>query len=33
MPLSGKRLSTITVSDGSLIATFDGLPASASRVL
>ena len=26
-------VSTITVSDGSLIATFDGLPASASRVL
>jgi hypothetical protein len=27
------HLSTITVSDDSLIATFDGLPASASRVL
>ena len=28
-----EAVSTITVSDGSLIATFDGLPASASRVL
>jgi len=26
-------LSTIALSDGSLIAAFDGLPASASRVL
>ena len=26
-------VSTITLSDGSLIAEFDGLPASASRVL
>ena len=28
-----REVSTITVSDGSLIATFDGLPGSASRVL
>jgi hypothetical protein len=31
--LDPAMVSTITVSDGSLIATFDGLPASASRVL
>ena len=32
-PFGRHLVSTITVSDGSLIATFDGLPASASRVL
>jgi hypothetical protein len=30
---AGIQVSTITLSDGALVAEFDGLPASASRVL